>query len=194
MATDFLVAQLWIPMIILTVVLLASYFILRKKGIEKEFTDLNGKRVLFGFVGAVLATIIYTGVSALQLGISKVDLGHITYDELSNLYLGYWLYYFALVGFFMLGGLLVIGIPAIFLLNKFRVASYFGLFLIALLIAFIRGAIVMNSPYNNWCESHSLECSAGNFLDMFIVCAVLGVGFGIGAKLPIWRNCVGSES
>jgi len=128
MATDFLVAQLWIPMIILTVVLLASYFILRKKGIEKEFTDLNGKRVLFGFVGAVLATIIYTGVSALQLGISKVDLGHITYDELSNLYLGYWLYYFALVGFFMLGGLLVIGIPAIFLLNKFRVASYFGLF------------------------------------------------------------------
>jgi hypothetical protein len=194
MPTDFLVAQLWIPMIILSLVLLVYYFVLKKKGIEKDFTNLSGKRILFGVIGALLATIIYTGISAFQLGISKVDLGHITYNELSNLYLGYWLYYFVLIGFFMLGGLLVIGIPAIFVLQKFRFASFFGLILIALIIAFIRGAIVMNSPYNNWCESNSLECSASNFLDMFIVCGVLSIGFGIGAKFPMWRNCVENES
>jgi len=188
MATDFFVAQFWIPMFVITLVVITAYFFVKKHDVENEFKGITAKRIFFGAVSSLLASIIYSGISALQLGLNKVELGHISYSELSGYYLGYWIYDFVLFSPFMLGGLVIIGIPILYALYKVRFASFLGIVLVALVMSSLRGADVLYSPYNIWCSTNAWQCVLNNFFDFFIACAVVGIGFGIGARLPMWRN------
>jgi hypothetical protein len=189
MATDGIVLMFWIPMLLIALALLVAYFVIDKNSAApKEFSKLSVRRVILGLSGSMFGTIIYSCGTAILIGFGKVEKGHIDYVELISLVVGYCLYMFALVGPVIMLGVLFIGIPLMLGLARIRLASHLGSIIVAAIIGSLYASYVFVSPYNDWCTSNSTKCVASNFRSVFIACALVGIGFSFGARLPFLRS------
>jgi hypothetical protein len=189
MASDGVVLMFWIPMLLCLVALLVSYFRIDKdSAAPKNFDVIGGRRIILGLSGAMFAILLYCCVTALMIGLDKVEQGHIDYSTLLKSFLGYWLYMFSFIGPFMMLGVVFIGLPLIMVFAKLRFASHAGSLIISLSIGIFYSTYVAYNPYNNWCKANTLECVNSNFWSVFISCVVIAIGFSLAARFPVWRN------
>lgn len=189
MASDFFIAMFWLPMLVITFLLIIAYKRIDKpQATPQSFHILGGRRIVLGVSGSMLATFIYASGSMLLLGLHKAELGHIPDKDLVG-----WIVYhcfsnYVLLGPFVLIGLLVIGVPLVFLMSKIHMASHFGVVLLTVLVASAYTLYRYFSPYNLLCEVNPIECGVANFSDSFIFLVIISMGFSLGARLPLWRN------
>ena len=176
-------------MLIIALALIIPYFLIDKqKAAPNKFSSFGGKRLYLGLSGSMFAALLYCFCVGVLTGLDKVNLGHLPIDELIEKSIGYFLYIFALLGPFILVGVLLIGLPLMFVLLRMRLASHFGVFVVSMLLGSMYALFVVAFPYNNWCTSHPFECALDNFASIFIIALVVGVGFALGARLPLWKN------
>lgn len=189
MASDCVVLMFWVPMLVCLVTLTIIYFRIDKvKATPKKFAWLGGRRILLGLSGAMFSVLLYCFVTAFLVGLDKVEQGHINYSTLLKSFLGYWLYMFSFIGTFMMFCVVIIGIPLLMILSKLRFASYAGVVGLSFTIGVIYSLYVAFNPYNNWCKANTLECANSSFWSVFVACFVIGIGFSLAARLPVWRN------
>ena len=189
MATDGFVLLFWIPVLLISGVLCFAYFFARKgREFSRSFGKLSGRRVFLGICGSLLAAAIYALINSVQVGFGKIDQGIFTFQEMLVHVPSYFIYLYVLFVPFVLLGVGIIGIPSIFLLEKFRLASFVGIVLICLVVSTLWGLKVYFFPYNNWCDANQLACFRSNFASMIFACIIVGGGFSLGARLPLWRN------
>ncbi len=189
MASDGVVLMFWVPMLFCLVTLLILYFRIDKaSAAPKNFDVIGGRRMILGLSGAMFAILLYCFVTALMIGLSKVEQGHIDYATLLKSFLGYWLYMFSFIGPFMMLGVIILGLPIIIVLSKLRLASHAGALILSVLIGAIYSIYVIYNPYNNWCKANTLECANSNFWSVFVACFVISLGFSLAARFPVWRN------
>jgi hypothetical protein len=140
-----------------------------------------------GYLGALLATFIFAVASATDLGFGKVELGHITQDELRGLLPGYILYFFVLTTPFVLAALTVIGLPVLAALRRIKAMTVFWTVGGAILFSLAIGLWTLMSPYNQWCATHLAMCGAKSALGAAYLAVPVVVAFALAAKIPFRR-------
>lgn len=189
MASDGVVLMFWGPMLVCLVALTITYFLIDKvSAAPKCFSYLGGRRILLGLSGAMFSVLLYCFFAAALIGLAKVELGHINYLNLLKSFVGYWLYMFSFIGTFMMLGVVIIGLPLLQILAKLRFASHAGMIGLSIIISALCSLYIAFNPYNNWCKANTVECVSSNFWSVFVACFVVGVGFSLAARLPVWRN------
>ena len=192
MASDFFIAMFWLPMLVITFVLIIAYIRIDKPGATPQsFHMLGGRRIVLGVSGSMLATFFYASGSMLLLGLHKAELGHIPDEDLIGWIVAHCFSNFILLGPAVLIGLLVMGVPFVFLMTKIHMISHFGgAVLLTVIVASAYTLYRFLSPYNLWCETNPIDCGVANFSDTFIFWVIVFMGFSLGARLPLWRNKV----
>jgi hypothetical protein len=189
MATDFAYAAFFFPVLIGILVLLVLAFVSPKSQQSAGvFLGIGRRRIAFGYLGALVATLAYSAFDSVRTGYWKVDQGHITASEMPSMVPGWTLYIFVLMAPFVVLVLTAIGLPVLSLLRRFGIASVAGVVLVAVAYSAAWAAWVYFRPYNLWCESHALQCSSGMFISTFTASLVVALGFGLAARLPWLRS------
>ena len=189
MASDGIVAIFGVPMLVLLLVSGFAYLFIDKRGITPiAFDSFGFKRFVLGYCGVVFALFVWSCFMGISIGIGKVQLGHITYDELRSLIIGYCFYMFAFVGPFILIGSLIVGIPSITILTKFKRASYFGLSALVAICCLTVTIYMDAGTTAGACASNLLACFLGELGSILFPFAIISLGFAAGARLPIWKN------
>jgi hypothetical protein len=151
----------------------------------RALIGLGRVRLARGYLGALLATLACTAISATELGFDKVSLGHITHAELRRLLPGYILYFFVLATPFVLATLTIIGLPALAVLRRFNVMSIASACGLAVAFSIAIGALVMLNPYNQWCSTHLAECGGKSALSTALLALPVVIGFALAARIPL---------
>ena len=189
MASDGIVAIFGVPMLVLLLVSGFAYLFIDKRSITpKTFSSFGFKRFVLGYCGVVFALFVWSCVMGVSIGFGKVQLGHITYDELRSLIIGYCFYMFAFVGPFILIGALIVGVPSISLLTKFKRASYFGLSAFVAICCLSLTIFMLAGTSSGSCSSNLPVCFFREFSSILFPIAVISLGFAAGARLPMWKN------
>lgn len=189
MATDFAVNFLALPVLIGVLVLLSIAILGRKRGSQgTSFLGLGLGRIALGYLGGLLALLIYSAIDSVILGRTKVALGEITAAEAHKLVLGWTLYLFILLTPFIVISLSAVGLPTIAMLRRMHLASVSGTLIVSQLFASLFALWPAISPSNLWCESHMLQCEGGTYVSASILCATVALGFALGARMPWLRG------
>lgn len=189
MATDFAVYYFALPVLIGILVLFVIAFAGRKRVTSsKSFLGLGRSRIAFGYLGSLLALLIYSAIDSVVLGRAKVALDEVTAMEAHKLTLGWTLYLFILFTPFVVILLSVVGLPTLAVLRRIRLASVSGALVASQLAAASFSVWPAVYPSNLWCESHRLQCVGGAYTSASILCATVALGFGVGSRLPWLRG------
>ncbi|PZQ21824.1 MAG: hypothetical protein DI562_20240 [Stenotrophomonas acidaminiphila] len=189
MATDFAFAAfLWPVLLCIGFLLVLAVFVKPAPPPGDALLGLGRVRLARGYLGAVLATLICTAVSATRLGFDKVALGHISSTELQQLLPGYILYFFVLTTPFVLGLLTIMGLPALAALRKFNAMTVAWASIVALLFSIALGALTILKPYNQWCATHLAACGVESSFSTALLALPVAIGFTLAARIPLWRN------
>lgn len=156
------------------------------------FLGIGRRRIAFGYVGALVATVGYSAVETLRIGYWKVDQGHITANEMPGLVPGWTLYAFVLMAPFVVVVMTLFGLPAMAVLRRIGIASLAGVTLVATVYSAAWAIWVFFLPYNLWCGSRALRCSGSMFFSTLAASFVVALGFGLGARLP-WLSSAGDS-
>lgn len=189
MATDFAAAYLFLPLLIaVAFICLFALFAPKPTAGKRPVLNLGARRLARGYVGALLATLLYSIADTVRLGYEKVGLGHVTAAEMAGYFPSWTIYQFVLVA------PLVLAVITLLVLPVLAIASRVGLVSVAtaLASAFAWSAFwawrAYAKPYNWWCEQNQLECVGGAFLGKFTLATVVALGFSLGARLPAIRS------
>ncbi len=150
--------------------------------------SIGSLRMLFGYLGITLATLIMSLIQAYLMGQSKVNLGHIATNELSSWVFSSTLYLFVLLLWVVLFFTSLILVPSTLWLSKKSRASISTLILLAISITTVLGLLSIIFPVNNWAQSHRLQVFLETFKSMGLYILVLVVAFGLGLRLPLRRT------
>jgi hypothetical protein len=189
MATDFAVSLFVLPVLVglIAVVLLAVR--LKPAGAEAAaFLGLGARRIAFGFLGAMCALLAYAVADSIALGFNKVELGHVTAEQMPAMVPGWSFYLFILLAPFVATALSLAGLPLFALLRRFRLASVLGVLVLAAVYSGLNGFVTYIGPYNNWCSSHLTECAAKSTVESMFLASAVALGFAVGARLPVLRS------
>ncbi|MEO0437140.1 MAG: hypothetical protein AAF098_09550 [Pseudomonadota bacterium] len=194
MATDFAVAYFFYPVLIC--VALLSIFAWKLKPTEPGlgFAGVGGKRIMRGYLGVVLATLVYSYFLTVMTGFSKVELGHIEQEELVAWVPPWGIYMFVLLTPFVLFFLTAVGLPLLALLSRYRLTSIAGSIGIAMVLPFVYALYTLVNPYNNWCASRLNTCVSQAFFSCAWPAILMAACFAIFAGLPKWRSEAANET
>ena len=185
MATDFAFAAFLIPVLLgIGALFFLAFFGKPPVNSQTSFLGLGRVRLARGYLGATLATLICTAISATQLAFNKVALRHITNEELGQLLPGYILYFFILAMPFVLFGLTIVGLPALAALRKMKAMTVLWVAAAAVLFSAAMGVWTMLSPHNQWCSTHLLRCGSDSALFSVLFTVPVVVGFALAARVP----------
>ncbi|MGY3265553.1 hypothetical protein [Lysobacter sp. HA35] len=189
MATDFVVVIFQLPILLAVLVLAATAFFGRKRGVgPSSFLGIGRTRLALGYLAAAGVTLAYAGVDSWQLAQEKVALGHVTASEATARWAGWSLYLFVVATPFVVVGLTVFGLPALAALRRIGFASLAGLVASALAFSAAVAGWALLAPYNVWCSSHASACALESFDASLALGVPVAVAFALGARLPWLRS------
>nr|WP_298129704.1 hypothetical protein [uncultured Pseudoxanthomonas sp.] len=189
MPTDFAYAAFFWPLLLCIGLLVAFAFVGKPApSPSNAFLGLGPARLARAYLGALLATLVCTTISAIELGFDKLSLGHITRSELPQLLPGYALYFFVLTAPLVMLALTVIGLPALVVLRRFNAMTVAWTSVVAVLFSAAIGVLVMLKPYNPWCGAHMAACGAKSMLFSLLLALPVTLGFTLAAGMPLLRS------
>lgn len=194
MATDFAVQFFFYPVLLGVLVLCVLAW--RLKPIENGLglAGLGIRRIVHGYIGVILAALVFACIQTYIIGIEKVELGHIKQEELASWVPPWGIYMFILTVPFILLVVSFIGFPLLIVFSKLRLNSIFGVMVISLVFPVGLTAFTYINPYNIWCTTHLAACSFQSFYTSLWPSILVGLSFGIFARLPMWREVQASET
>lgn len=185
MATDFAVAMFQLPLLLGLLLLAAIAIVGRKNPVGPgSFLGVGRSRLAVGYLAALAAVLVYAGFSAAELVQEKVALGHYSASEGKDRWAGSAFYLFVLITPIAVAALTGLGLPAIALLRRVRLASVLGAALSALAFALGTRVWFLIWPYNPWCAANPLPCSGQSVVSMAVLSVPVGVAFAAGCRLP----------
>jgi hypothetical protein len=194
MATDFAVQFFFYPVIFGVLVLCVLAWKFKPAPMSVGFSGLDLMRLVHGYLGIILATLIFAYIETYLTAVGKVELGHIEKEELLSWVPQWGIYMFVLFAPFVLALATFIGFPLFFLLSKFRFNSITGAIFIGLSFPVLLSFFTYIKPYNNWCSAHLSICLLETFSASVWPAILISVFFGMFAKLPLWRSEAANET
>ncbi|OQX03119.1 MAG: hypothetical protein BWK73_40535 [Thiothrix lacustris] len=181
MGLDGFVLALRLPVLLIIIAIVVTCIAIGKPWLplSHTFETLGIRRIALGTVGAVLACLLLCSL----VGLAAVIFGNANRENgvYQSLYLAT-----VLIPLILLG--LLVFLPLINLAAHWGYASLAGLLFIAFLLGLIPAFIAYYFPQNAWCINNVLACVSRDWLYGFGFGALIGMGFGLMARLPLWRN------
>jgi hypothetical protein len=140
---------------------------------------LGRRRIAAGFLGAIFAVLVLTTIAEFSDAYSRGMPQNAFNWSFSS---------FIIATPFVITAIIILGFPLYSWLRRFRLESLFGCFLVALFLSITFAALFLFFPHNLWCESNPIQCVARRFSSVFVLAASCAVGFGIFARLPLFRT------
>ena len=149
---------------------------------------MGSSRIALGYLGALLALVAYCYIETADLSRTKVARGDVTAAEAAQYFSGWFLNIFCLMTPFMVFFLTALGLPLLAALRRINFASIVGAMLSSQVLAACFSLPTVLSPYNQWCDSHVLQCFASAYASNAILAGTVTAGFVLAARLPWWRS------
>ena len=148
--------------------------------------SLSGS-LIKGYFGLLFGTFLYAWISALIIGINKVELGHITSGELPGLIPAWSLYWFVIFAPFALVIFTITGLPLFLVLRKLKIASIFLMLLGVVAASILAGAYLYINSQDNWCQTSQLHCFVSNAWGVALPAFFATLFFCVCVPLPLFR-------
>ncbi len=179
------------PIILIGVVFLAYMAVSgRNQPIsETSALGLGRSRLAFGYLGVLVAALLYSYWDTVELSKYKIAEGHVTPAEADEYFWGWFLNLFCLATPFIYFFLTVVGLPLLKVLRRLGLLSVLGAFLASQALAIVIAGYAVISPYGDWCSANRLSCGIDEYWEAAPLLGVVAVAFALTSRLP-WLKVV----
>jgi hypothetical protein len=156
---------------------------------EKSTLGLGRSRLAFGYLGVLVAALLYSYWDTVELSKYKIAEGHVTSAEADEYFWGWFLNLFCMATPLIYFFLTVVGLPLLKLLRRIGLLSMPGVFLASQAVALVVAGFVAISPDSDWCSSNRLMCGTGRYWEVAPLLGLVAVAFALASRLP-WLKVV----